>query len=735
MGDGAATHSLHLGAEQANFGVAALVAAAIPWLLTQKRLRSVKELSARDAASLMARGDALLVDCRSQPGMGGPDVPSLVRSPFFLADGSRSVSFADDVAYAAGAHPVVLLSADGSVASAAARELARTTRSDVFVLTGGLAAWVAEGLPVNGDAPAALSPTVLASEREAAERAGSHRLLAPFRPKLLTVLAEGYSAADLRADVLAGLSVGVIALSLSMALGIASESTPAAGLYTAVAAGFVVSALGGSRVAIGGPTAAFIPLVVSVAHAYGVAGLTTCTLMAGGMLVALGFSGAGSYIARIPKPVVTGFTAGIAVFIFSTQLRDFAGIHDVGPVPSQFVDKLQFLGHHLDAANLPSLALATASVLLLRAYPASWARVVPPQIVVVAASMATLAALNTAGIETGIETIGSRFGADAIPSSLPVPHLALPSMELVVELLPPAFTIAVLAAIESLLCAVVSDGMIDDKHDPNTELVAQGLANILSASVGGLPATGALARTAANVRCGGRSPVSGMVHAATVLFILVAAAPLAAYVPLPALSGVLVVVALNMGEWKNARELPNWLPGDAAVYLTSCILTVLTDVTIAVEAGLFLSLLIYVARVTEAADVQPMPSPPRDRGNKVGELPLPSAPGIATLRLSGPLLFGASDKLEHAAALVGRQADTRVLVLDCSQLSSLDSTTLEALHLVEKTLLRDGKTLILSGLRSQPHAAVITTGLAAQLGHANVVRDAAEAVRRAHQLE
>ena len=682
----------------------------------------MKELSPADAAAMLFRGAATLIDCRSEAAaeLGGPEVPT-VGVPFHVPAGLRSASFADEVAYAAADSPLIVFDGDGSVSGVAARELARTNRNEVYVLAGGFAAWVAAGLGVLGDARASLSPALLAAEREAAEaaqRASSPRLLTPFRPKLLTVLAEGYSLLDLRADVLAGLSVGVIALSLSMALGIASESTPAAGLYTAVAAGFVVSALGGSRVAIGGPTAAFIPLVIAVAHEHGVAGLTTCTLMAGGMLVVLGLAGAGSFIARIPRPVVSGFTAGIAIFIFSTQLKDFAGLHDIGAVPSQFAEKLFFLAHHLDATNLPSLALATASVVLLRTYPAAWARVVPPQIVVVAVSMGALAALNAAGLETGIETIGSRFGADAIPTSLPMPHLALPSLDEVVELLPPAFTIAVLAAIESLLCAVVADGMVDDKHDSNTELVAQGLANILSASVGGLPATGALARTAANVRCGGRSPISGIVHAGTVLFILVAAAPLAGYVPLPALSGVLVVIALNMGEWKNMRELPNWLPGDAAVYLTSCVLTVLTDVTIAVEAGLFLSLLVYVARVTEASDVRP----------------LPSAPGTETLLLSGPLLFGASGKLEDAAAQVGLRAETRVLVLDCSQLSSLDSTTLEALMLVEKTMLRSGKGLILSGLRSQPHAAVVTTGIAARLGHANVVRDAEEAGRRALRI-
>ncbi len=413
--------------------------------------------------------------------------------------------------------------------------------------------------PVSGDAAGALAPDVLAAEAAAAAAVGANRFAVQLpRPKLLTVLAEGYGLADLRRDVLAGLSVGVIALSLSMALGIASEATPAAGLYTAVAAGFTVSALGGSRVAIGGPTAAFIPILINVAHGYGAEGLVTCTVMAGGMLIAMGFAGVGTLITKIPRPVVTGFTAGIACFIFSTQLKDFLGLRlppGSGPVPAQFLEKLAFLGAHLDATHLPSLGLAAGSLALLRLYPAAWARTVPPQIVAVVAGTLVVAGLEAAGIHSGIETIGSRFGADAIPSSLPVPHLALPSLDVLRELVPPAFTIALLAAIESLLCAVVADGMIDDKHDPKAELVAQGVANILSASVGGLPATGALARTAANVRSGGRSPVSGMVHALTVLVIMLAAGPLASDIPLPALSAVLVVVAINMGDWGEFAQL------------------------------------------------------------------------------------------------------------------------------------------------------------------------------------
>jgi SulP family sulfate permease len=576
---------------------------------------------------------------------------------------------------------------------------------------------------VSGDA--VLTADAMAAEAAAGEQAAASQSLSltRFHPKLLDVLAEGYGGDELRRDVLSGLSVGVIALSLSMALGIASESTPAAGLYTAVSAGFVVSALGGSRVAIGGPTAAFIPILIGVSHEYGAEGLVTCTVMAGGMLVAMGALGLGSLITKIPKPVITGFTAGIGTFIFSTQLKDFFGLGSIGAVPAQFLEKLLFLGSHLGATHVPSLALATGALVLLRTYPAAWARNVPPQIVAVVAGTLIVAGLEAAGVHTGIQTISSRFGEGAIPSALPMPHLALPdSLDTFQHLLQPAFTIALLAAIESLLCAVVADGMIDDKHDSNQELIAQGLANIASASVGGLPATGALARTAANVRSGGRSPVTGMVHAATVLGIMVVAAPLGGMIPLPALSAVLVVVAINMGEWHNFSDLPTWPKADAAVYLTAFMLTVLTDVTVAVEVGLLLSMVLYVKRTGDASDVVVQAALPA----------LSDAPaGTRVLQLSGGLLFGCADKLVEAATAAASSPDVRVLLLDCSALVAVDNTGIEALTEAQHKLHKAGKRVVISGLRQQPHAAMSRAGLLERVGYENVVRDVADGATRA----
>ena len=442
-----------------------------------------------------------------------------------------------------------------------------------------------------------------------------------FRPKLLdTIDSIGngkYGLQDLRQDVLSGITVGVIALSLSMALGIASESTPAIGLTTAVVAGFLISATGGSKVAIGGPTAAFIPILIGISHQYGPEKLVICTILAGGMLILMGLTGLGSAVKLVPRPVTTGFTAGIATFILSTQMKDALGLGIVGrlpegaSIPSPFLEKIIFLGQNLEYAHIPSLALAISGVILIKAYPASWAKVVPPQIVaVVVGSLALGVSSASFGESFGIETIGSHFGNDAIPRSLPSPHFPEGIIEVfshpdeLSALLKPSFTIALLAAIESLLCAKVSDGFIGDRHRPNTELIAQGIANIASGAFGGLPATGALARTAANVRAGGASPISGVVHAITVLLFILVAAPAAAFIPLPTLAAVLIVVGLNMGEWKNFTLLAGWPKRDSQVFLVAFTLTLFMDVSVAVEVGMFAALVMFYSSVTSSTYVR-----------------------------------------------------------------------------------------------------------------------------------
>jgi sulfate permease, SulP family len=524
-------------------------------------------------------------------------------------------------------------------------------------------------------------------------------------------------------------TVGIIALSLSMALGIASGVGPGVGVVTGVIAGFLVSALGGSRVNIGGPTAAFIPVVVAVAQEYGAANLLVCTALAGLFLIAMGLTRMGGMIRYIPMPVIGGFTAGIAVYIFSTQVRDFLGMHlEKGEIiPADFIHKVLFLARRLDRIDWPSAAMGLGSVLVIKTWPGSWARKVPPSLAVVVGG--TLLALL---LPFKLETIGTRFGADAIPRSLPVPHMPTLDFDAMRQLIRPAFTIALLGAIESLLCAVVSDGMIEDKHDSNTELIAQGLANIGSAAFGGLPATGAIARTAANVRSGARTPVAGVVHALTILGVVLVAAPLAGYVPLAVLSGVLVIVAMNMGEWRNFGRLRGWPKSDAAVFLISFVLTVVADLTVAVEIGMVLAAVLFIRRVSEttqiiSVDDRELNLAPEDslRGKAVPA-------GVLVYQLAGAFLFGAASKLETALRDAGRAPD--VLILGMKRVMAMDATGLHALEEIHHRLKRKGKHLVLAGPHTQPAMTMANAGFLEEVGLDNVCENVDAALARARQL-
>ena len=700
-------------------------------------------MSPQEANQILAQQNAVLLDVRRTPSREEQTLPAgvvahtVVRVPALAplpvavdADGHAervsysNPSFVDDVLFAVSPDAaLVIMDEDDAVASQAAHELASACRNKLHVLRGGLRAWLAASTTAASAEMMAIATSTTPPQAALPVRAPAGGV---FRPKMLDVLASGYTASDIRRDALAGATVGVIALALSMALGIASESTPHAGLLTAISAGFIVSAFGGSRVNVTGPTAAFIPVIVGVSHEYGAEGLITCTALSGLMLIAMGSLGLGKLIQRVPHPVVSGFTAGIAVFILSTQLKDALGLHlppGEGAVPPGFLDKLEFVFHHLDFMHGPSLALAAACLLLLRTYPAAWASVLPPQIFTVVAATAAVSGLQAAGIATGIDTIASRFGD--IPAGVPAPHFALPSADTVVALLKPSFTIALLGAIESLLCCVVADGMIadevDDRSDSNTELIALGLGNLATASLGGLPATGALARTAANVRSRGRSPVAGMVHAVVVLAIMSFASPLASRVPLPALAAVLVMVAINMGEWRTFKQLPGLPAGEASVYLLSFALTVLTDVTLAVEAGLALSVILYLKRVDDASTVALLD----------GQT---SAAGVETVRLEGMLLFGSTDKLHAAVDTVLHAPRCVVLHLDCSALLSVDATGLDALQDAHGRLTKAHKRLVVSGLHGQPHAAIAATGLLTHIGYENVTHDFQAAAKRAGEL-
>ena len=411
-----------------------------------------------------------------------------------------------------------------------------------------------------------------------------------YLPKLVTTLRQGYGLADLRRDLIAGLTVSIVALPLSMALAIASGASPTAGLWTAIVAGFLISALGGSRVQIGGPTAAFIPVVFAVIAHYGYDGLIVATLMAGVMLILAGLLRLGTLVKYMPQPVITGFTAGIAVSIFSSQIKDLLGL-DIDKLPAEFLPRWQAYASHIGSLNVHAAGLAAATLALLIALR-RWRPTWPAFLIAV-----VLATLATVLLQLPVETIVSRFGS--IPRELPLPHLPRFDLARLHELLPSAFTIAFLGGVESLLSAVVSDGMIGGRHRSNCELVGQGAANVASALIGGLPATGAIVRTATNVRAGARSPVAGMAHALFILLFVLVAAPLANQVPLPAMAAMLLIIAWNMSEIERIRQLMRSPLGDRLVLIVTFVLTVAIDLTVAVEVGVVLAAFLFMYRMSE----------------------------------------------------------------------------------------------------------------------------------------
>jgi len=546
-----------------------------------------------------------------------------------------------------------------------------------------------------------------------------------FHPKLRETL-PGYSRSAFAADLTAGITVGLVALPLAMALAIASGLKPEAGIFTAVVAGFLIAALGGSRVQIGGPAGAFIPILVPIVAAHGPAGLAVCALMAGLILIGMGLARMGSLIRFVPFPVVTGFTSGIAIIILSTQINDFFGLGL--KLPADFVGKMERLATGF-SPHWPTVALSAGGVLALWFWPRSWARRLPGSIAVIGLSAAAVAFFQL-DARFGIQTLGTQFGG--IPHSLPAPHWPdLPLSEWR-TLLNDSFTIAVLGAIESLLCAVVADGMIDDRHDSNQELVAQGIANVACAFFGGMPATGVIARTATNVRSGGRTPVAGMVHALTLLSILLLAAPLARHIPLAGLSAVLVLVALRMGEWHQFSRLRRWPRSDVAVFLCAFVLTVVADLSLAVGASLLLAAALLVKRLSDTTQVtadeevtQAGAPDQSDAGKSVPE-------GVMVFRVFGAFFFGAADKLQSALRRTGREPE--VLVLRLRDVLVLDATGLDALEdLLEKRRAKN-KHLILCGPHTQPLFALERAGLVDRLGRDNLCGDMNHALARAREL-
>ena len=545
-----------------------------------------------------------------------------------------------------------------------------------------------------------------------------------FRPKLADTLKD-YSAQKFAADAVAGVTVGIVALPLAMAFAIASGVKPEAGIFTAVIAGFLISSLGGTKVSIGGPTGAFIVILYGIYAKYGAENLAICTIMAGVILFIMGAARLGTMIKFIPYPVTMGFTSGIAVLIFSTQIKDFLGL-SIEKVPSDFIEKMRSLGEHAGTFQWPTIALAAGSLAIILFWPKSWQRRVPGSIV--ALILGTAAVMLFPGLQ--VETIGSKFGG--IPQTLPHPHIPALSWENIQHLFQPATTIALLAAIESLLCAVVADGMIDDRHDSNQELMAQGIANIVSPIFGGIAATGAIARTATNIKCGARSPISGIVHAVTLLIIILAAAPLAKFIPLATLSAVLVNVALNMGEWHNFSRLPKWPRSDAVVFLTAFSLTVVIDLTVAVEIGMVLAAILFIKRVSETTQITAVDESSETEGPQHSLIGKEIPKGVMIYRIFGSFFFGAADKLETALKRSGQEPE--VLILGLRKVLAIDATGLNALEDIYDKLHARGKHLVLSGPHTQPLFMMDKAGFLDRLGRENICANLEHALERAREI-
>jgi SulP family sulfate permease len=500
-----------------------------------------------------------------------------------------------------------------------------------------------------------------------------------------------YSVPRLFSDLLAGVTVGLVALPLAMAFAISSGVPPQAGLYCAVVAGFLISALGGSKTQIGGPTGAFVVVVYGIVVQHGLDGLFLCTIMAGGILVVLGLTGLGAAVKFIPRPVIIGFTNGIAVLIASTQIRDFFGLQ-IEKVPGEFLGRMQTLIAHGATVSLPATLLA-ASALVVVVGCMRFCKRVPGSIVALLLGTGLALALHLP-----VETIGTRFGG--IPSGLPSLRLPQFGAGSLPSLFAPALTVALLGAIESLMSAVVADRMSGDKHNPNVELVAQGIANIAAPLFGGLPATGAIARTATNIRSGATSPVAGMIHAATLLAVLVFAAPLAQYIPLAVLSAILLVVAYNMGEWKEIPKILKLSAADISVWLVTFVLTVFTDLTLAVEVGMVLAALLAIRKVARTTTITKVTKQAIE-DSRIHHLHDQEIPSFVDLyRIEGPLLFGVTEKLWQIIDSIEHLQP--IVILRLRDMTAMDATGLLALEDLAYRLQATGRTLILCGARHQP---------------------------------
>ena len=553
----------------------------------------------------------------------------------------------------------------------------------------------------------------------------------PFRPKLLSTL-KHYTKADLTADIMAGIIVGIVALPLAIAFGIASGVSPEKGIVTAIIAGFIISLLGGSRVQIGGPTGAFIVIVYGVIQQYGEAGLLAATLMAGVILVLLGVFRLGAVIKFIPYPIVVGFTSGIAVTIFTTQVADILGLDFGGEqVPGDFVGKWMVYARHFDSIDWWNAAVSVASILIIALTPRVLKKIPGSLVAIVVVTLAVWLLKTYAGVQ-GIDTIGDRFSIRAA-----LPDAALPALdwEAMQDLFPVALTIAVLGAIESLLSATVADGVTGDHHDSNTELIAQGAANLLTPLFGGIPATGAIARTMTNINNGGRTPVAGIVHAVVLLLILLLMMPLAKFIPMACLAGVLAVVAYNMSGWRTFKGLLKNPKSDVTVLLITFFLTVLFDLTVAIEVGLVIACVLFMHRVMETTEISVIQNeidPNKDTGADTHEEHIAIPRGVEVYEINGPYFFGIANKFEDIMARLGDRPKVRVIRM--RKVPFIDSTGIHNLENLCRMSQKEKITVVLSGVNDKVHRVLERSGFYTLLGEENICPNINMALERAKAL-
>lgn len=546
--------------------------------------------------------------------------------------------------------------------------------------------------------------------------------LSGWLPKSVQAL-RTYDRSKLAADLVSGVTVGLVALPLAMAFAIASGLPPQSGIYCAIVTGFLISALGGSRCQVGGPTGAFVVVIAGIVATHGVPGLFMCTMMAGVLLVVLGVTGLGTAVKFIPRPVVVGFTNGIAVLIAATQLRDFLGLR-VDTLPGDFAGRMCALAAHLHTANPAAIAMASAAVATI-ALTRRYAPRISGSVIVLVVGTALAWALHLP-----VETVGSRFGG--IPAGLP--HFQIPTLrlDLVPGLLPSVLTITMLGAIESLMSAVVADRMSGDRHNPNVELIAQGIANVASPMFGGLPATGAIARTATNIRTGAKTPVSGMIHAATLLAIVLFAAPLASVIPMPVLAGILMMTAYGMGEWKQIPELLRLTPAEISVWLITFSLTVFADLTVAVEAGMMLAVLLFIRNVTATTTVAKV-TEDYVKDGYVHTLQDKEIPGyVAIFRIHGPFLFGATDKIAEITDRIDEQPP--IVIVRLRNMTVIDATGILAFQDLAAAMHASGRTLLFCGAREQPRKLMDRAGFAEVVGRENICDNVLVALARAKSV-